>query len=86
LKNPFALLPSFPPIPVPVVCCCIGGIANNGIVLWVNNGCPFSLATIFAIVKEAAAAAALRDVGALTAAAAASVAGSNSGNPIAGVR
>ena len=47
---------------------------------------PFSDATMFAIVKEAAAAAARRDVGAAAAAAIASVEGSISGNPIAGVR
>lgn len=47
---------------------------------------PFSDATMLAIVTEAAAAAARLDVGALAAAARASVAGSSSGKPIAGVR
>lgn len=50
------------------------------------NAVPFSDATIFAIVTEAAAAAARLDIGALAAAASANVAASNSGNPIAGVR
>ncbi len=47
---------------------------------------PFSDATIFAIVRDAAAAAARLDVGAAAAAASASAAGDTSGNPMAGVR
>lgn len=56
---------------------------------WVMNGALSSLfsdATIFAIVSEAAAAAARLETGAFAAACNASVAASNSGNPIAGVR
>ena len=57
--------------------------------IWVDCGIcsvPFSDATMFAMVREAAAAAARLEVGALAATAAARVEGSSSGNPIAGVR
>lgn len=78
LNNPFG----FFSLPSDVTCGvnCWGGNCSGIIDV------PFSDATMLAIVSEAAAAAARLDVGALAAAARASVAGSSSGKPIAGVR
>jgi hypothetical protein len=65
------------------------GMATEGMAMGnvgVMTAVPFSDATMLAMVSEAAAAAALRDVGAAAACASARTAGSTSGKPMAGVR
>ena len=78
LNNPFVFF-SFGAEGVGIVGVAIGNVG-------VMTAVPFSDATILAIVSDAAAAAALRDVGAVAAWANARTAGSTSGKPMAGVR